>query len=56
MTQDEEDLARANYLAHLYPIAIQGAGGAVINGKEYHWNYKLQRMELASVRKKREKK
>lgn len=54
----EQELAQANTLAYMYPITIQSAGGAIINGKQYYWDYTNQTMVLhvKAPRKKREKK
>lgn len=46
----EEELAQANALARMYPICIQGGGGATVNGKEYLWDYKNQTMVLKTIR------
>lgn len=51
----EEELAQANAIAQMYPISVQGSGGARINGKEYLWNYKLQTMELKPTRTRKKK-
>ena len=47
----EQELAQANAIASMYPATVMGAGGAVINGKEYLWDYDRKTMVLKPKRK-----